>query len=152
MPRSSMTDIYTACQMKKILIDTSAWVAISDSRDGSHKSALAFVQQLVKGYRLITTNYVLDETYTLLLMNAGYQTTLDFKQRIDIMIESQVLEVVWIDEVIASESWQIFEQFNIDKQWSFTDCTSYVVMKQRAIAEAFTLDRHFAQMGFTKYP
>jgi len=138
--------------MKKILIDTSAWVAISDSRDGSHKSALAFVQQLVKGYRLITTNYVLDETYTLLLMNAGYQTTLDFKQRIDIMIESQVLEVVWIDEVIASESWQIFEQFNIDKQWSFTDCTSYVVMKQRAIAEAFTLDRHFAQMGFTKYP
>lgn len=147
-----MTNICTACKMKKILIDTSVWVAISDSRDGGHKSALAFVQQLVNGYRLITTNYVLDETYTLLLMNAGYQTTLDFKQRIDIMIESQMLEVVWIDEEIASESWQIFEQFNIDKQWSFTDCTSYVVMKQRGIAEAFTLDRHFAQMGFTKYP
>ena len=145
-----MTNIYMGYKMKQILIDTSAWVAISDSRDGGHKSALAFVQQLANGYRLITTNYVLDETYTLLLMNAGYQTTIAFKQRIDIMIASQVLEVVWIDEAIANQSWQIFEKFNVDKEWSFTDCTSYAVMKQKRITEAFTLDHHFAQMGFVK--
>jgi len=49
-------------------------------------------------------------------------------------------------DAIASETWQIFLQFNVDKQWSFTDCTSHVAMKQRGITEAFTLERHFAQM------
>lgn len=85
-------------------------------------------------------------------MNAGYQTTIAFKQRIDIMVASQVLEIVWIDDAIANRSWQIFTKFNVDKEWSFTDCTSYAVMKQLNIAEAFTLDHHFAQMGFVKQP
>lgn len=138
--------------MKKILIDTSAWAAISDNKDRHHASALNFIKKINGKYKLITTNYVLDETYTLLLMNAGYQTTIAFKQRIDIMVASQVLEIVWIDDAIANRSWQIFTKFNVDKEWSFTDCTSYAVMKQLNIAEAFTLDHHFAQMGFVKQP
>ena len=115
--------------MKKILIDTSAWAAISDNKDRHHASALNFIKKINGKYKLITTNYVLDETYTLLLMNAGYQTTIAFKQRIDIMVASQVLEIVWIDDAIANQSWQIFAKFNIDKEWSFTDSTSYAVMK-----------------------
>ncbi|MCE2977892.1 MAG: type II toxin-antitoxin system VapC family toxin [Pseudanabaena sp.] len=138
--------------MKKILIDTSAWAAISDNKDRHHASALNFIKKINGKYKLITTNYVLDETYTLLLMNAGYQTTIAFKQRIDIMVASQVLEIVWIDDAIANRSWQIFTKFNVDKEWSFTDCTSYAVMKQLNIAEAFILDHHFAQMGFVKQP
>jgi predicted nucleic acid-binding protein len=138
--------------MKKILIDTSAWAAISDNKDRHHASALNFIKKINGKYKLITTNYVLDETYTLLLMNAGYQTTIAFKQRIDIMVASQVLEIVWIDDAIANQSWQIFTKFNVDKEWSFTDCTSYAVMKQLNIAEAFILDHHFAQMGFVKQP
>ncbi|MFN9647740.1 MAG: type II toxin-antitoxin system VapC family toxin, partial [Pseudanabaena sp.] len=78
--------------------------------------------------------------------------TIAFKQRIDIMVASQVLEIVWIDDAIANRSWQIFTKFNVDKEWSFTDCTSYAVMKQLNIAEAFILDHHFAQMGFVKQP
>ncbi|MCA6503987.1 MAG: PIN domain-containing protein [Pseudanabaena sp. M090S1SP2A07QC] len=138
--------------MKKILIDTSAWAAISDNKDRHHASALNFIKKINGKYKLITTNYVLDETYTLLLMNAGYQTTIAFKQRIDIMVASQVLEIVWIDDAIANQSWQIFTKFNVDKEWSFTDCTSYAVMKQLNIAEVFILDHHFAQMGFVKQP
>jgi len=137
MWRSTMTNIYTG---------------ISDNKDLNHESALNFIKKLNGKYKLITTNYVLDETYTLLLMNTGYQTTIAFKQRIDIMIASQVLEIVWIDEAIANRAWQIFAKFNVDKEWSFTDCTSYAVMKQLNIAEAFTLDPHFAQMSFVKQP
>jgi len=40
----------------------------------------------------------------------------------------------------------------VDKQWSFTDCTSYVVMRQLGIEEAFAFDRHFEQMGFVRRP
>jgi predicted nucleic acid-binding protein len=39
-----------------------------------------------------------------------------------------VLEVIWVTEDITEEAWKIFEQYNKDKQWSFTDCTSYSVI------------------------
>lgn len=53
---------------------------------------------------------------------------------------------------IDTSAFYAIADINIDKEWSFTDCTSYVVMKQKGITEAFTLDRHFTQMGFVQYP
>jgi predicted nucleic acid-binding protein len=38
----------------------------------------------------------------------------------------------------------------LDKDWGLTDCTSFVVMQQRGITEAFTSDRHFEQAGFVR--
>ena len=40
------------------------------------------------------------------------------------------------------------EHYNVDKLWSFTDCTSYVAMKDSGITEVFAFDHHFEQMGF----
>ncbi len=50
----------------------------------------------------------------------------------------------------AKRSWNVFEQYNIDKLWSFTDCTSYVIMKDIDITEVFEFDHHFEQMGFIR--
>jgi len=55
-------------------------------------------------------------------------------------------------EKVNNEAWAVFERFNVDKQWSFTDCVSYVVMKQRGINETFAFDADFAQMGFLCQP
>lgn len=138
--------------MKLLFVDTGAFAAMADSRDDRHKSAAAFGASVSKQYRLLTTNYVLDELYTLLLMNAGYRSTLAFKQRLDLLTQAKVLRVVWISEGIADLAWTTFERFNTDKLWSFTDCTSFAVMQEFGLTEAFTFDRHFAQMGFTVYP
>jgi uncharacterized protein len=46
----------------------------------------------------------------------------------------------------------VFERYNIDKFWSFTDCVSYVVMQQQNIQEVFSFDHHFSQMGFVRRP
>ncbi|WP_233258721.1 PIN domain-containing protein [[Phormidium] sp. ETS-05] len=62
------------------------------------------------------------------------------------------MKIIWIDEEIAAKAWAIFEKFNPDKQWSFTDCTSYVVMQEQGITDVFTFDRHFSQMGFSRLP
>ncbi len=97
-------------------------------------------------------NELLDELYTLLLLHADYSKTLQFKHRLDFLITRKALTVIWISETIATQTWQIFEQFNTDKQWSFTDCTSYAVMKNQGITEAFTFDHHFSQMGFIRRP
>lgn len=137
--------------MKQIFIDTSAFAALADSRDDNYARAVAF-NKTISGVALVTSNYVLDELHTLLLMNVGYGKTVQFKHKLDLLIAKQILSVIWISEEIAEQTWKVFEQFNTDKQWSFTDCTSYVVMKNYGITETFTFDHYFSQMGFIRRP
>ncbi len=68
------------------------------------------------------------------------------------MVETGVLVVIPISESMEKAAWEVFEKFNVDKHWSFTDCTSKVVMEQREIREVFAFDHHFEQMGFVKKP
>jgi predicted nucleic acid-binding protein len=138
--------------MKQIFVDTGAWDALVDSGDLNHELALLFQGEISGRYKLVATNYVLDELYTLLLMNVGYRRTVEFKQQLDALVEEKVLQVIWVTPEIATEAWRIFEQFNKDKEWSFTDCVSYAVMKQLEIDEAFAFDHHFEQMGLVRRP
>jgi len=138
--------------MRQILVDTGAWDALADRSDPNHEVALLFRDEIAEHSRLIVTNYILDELYTLLLMNVGYQYTVNFKRKLDVLVREGILEVIWISKEVADEAWTVFEQFNVDKRWSFTDCVSYVVMKQRGITEAFAFDHHFIQMGFVCQP
>lgn len=138
--------------MRQIFVDTSAWDAIADGGDPNHEVALLFRDEIAEQCRLVVTNYILDELYTLLLMNIGYQRAVDFKRNLDVLIQEGILEIVWVSKEIATEAWIVFEQFNVDKQSSFKDCVSYVVMKQRGITEVFAFDDDFAQMGFVPQP
>jgi predicted nucleic acid-binding protein len=136
--------------MREIFVDTSAWAAIEDASDVNHEIALLFKEEIAEKCRSVKTSYVLDETYTLLLLNVGYTCTVNFKRSIDVMAESGVLVIVHISESMERSAWEIFEELNIDKKWSFTDCTSKVVMEQRGISEVFAFDHHFEQMGFLR--
>jgi predicted nucleic acid-binding protein len=138
--------------MKRLFFDTSAWAALADEDDANHQLALAYQDEIIGRYRFLSTNYILDELYTLLLLNVGYPQTVKFKQKLDFLTERGVLEIIWVSPELAGQAWEIFERFNVDKQWSFTDCISYVVMRQQGITEAFTFDRHFSQMGFIRRP
>ncbi len=138
--------------MREIFVDTSAWYAIEDGSDADHDIALSFKEEIAENCHLVTTNYVLDETYTLLLLNISYNCTVKSKNDIDLMTESGILVVVYISEPMERSAWEVFERSNIDKEWSFTDCTSKVVMDQRKINEVFAFDHHFEQMGFVKIP
>ena len=138
--------------MNKIFVDTSAWSAIADNGDPNHEIALIHRDEIAEHCQLVVTNYILDELHTLMLVNQSYKDAGDFKIQLDIMKQEGILEVVWITEEIAAEAWNVFERFNIDKEWSFTDCVSFVVMKQLDIREAFTFDHHFDQMGFIRKP
>lgn len=138
--------------MKEIFVDTSAWDAVADGGDPNHEIAMLFKDEIAGRYRLVVTNYILDELYTLLLMNIGYKRTVEIKRTLDVLAQTGVIEIVWVSRNIADEAWSAFEQFNVDKEWSLTDCVSYVVMKQRGVTEAFVFDQDFAQMGFICRP
>lgn len=101
--------------MRDLFVDTSAWDALADKGDKNHEKARQFRDKIVGEYRLVTSNYILDELYTLLLMNIGFKGTVDFNGKLEILKAERVLVVVWINETIAKQAWSVFEQFNTDK-------------------------------------
>jgi predicted nucleic acid-binding protein len=139
--------------MDAVFVDTSAWDAIEDGGDRAHTIALRCKEDLAQQRkRLYTTNFVLDETFTLLLLNIGYARTVTFKQTVDQLRSGSILTVVHVTEEIERAAWEVFERFNQDKTWSFTDCTTKVVMARLSISQVFAFDHHFEQMGLVRIP
>ena len=60
--------------------------------------------------------------------------------------EGSIAEIYFLTEEDVREAWTTFAQYE-DKSWSFTDCSSKVVMDQMKIAQAFAFDQHFRQFG-----
>ena len=129
-----------------IFIDTSALHALHVSNDLNHESALKVKRALSKKKhgQSITTNYILDETYTLLRISVGVKNSIKIGELIR---NSKILKVIWIDPSIETLAWNLFCNYS-DKNFSFTDCMSFIIMKELNIRDAFTYDEHFKQMNF----
>jgi predicted nucleic acid-binding protein len=133
----------------KLFVDTSAWAAYYDLDDQWHTAAKEAMASLVNTrVTFVTTDYVLDETITLLLHHAGRRQALAFG---DAVQDSRQVKLVRIDASTWKEAWQLFRDYD-DKIWSFTDCTSFAVMRQMEILQAFAFDSHFHQAGFHLWP
>jgi len=61
------------------------------------------------------------------------------------------ITLIWIDPDHFGAALELFERHQ-DKRWSFTDCTSFVVMRDLGTTEAFAFDRNFEEAGFTRLP
>ncbi len=133
-------------------MDTSALTAIGDLDDENHKAAVEFREKIRRGdtlfRKLYTSNYVVDETLTLLRSHSGHKAAVAFRHALE---SSTALEVLWVDQDVEHTAWNIFEK-HPDKDFSFTDCTSFALMQTEAIRNAFTFDRHFNQYGFEVVP
>jgi predicted nucleic acid-binding protein len=124
-----------------IFVDTSAWYALSSVRDANHQEATRFLASVREP--LVTSDYVVDETLTLFRSRSENQHALTFGDEI---IEGSFAQVLSITEQDFADTWIIFKTF-ADKEWSFTDCTSRVVMQRLGILQAFAFDDHFRQFG-----
>jgi predicted nucleic acid-binding protein len=98
--------------------------------------------------RLVTSNYVFDETVTLTQARLGHRRAVAVGRTLLDPATVELLRVMPPDERAA---WALFER-RPDKTYSFTDCTSFVLMRRERIAQAIALDAHFAQEGFTVLP
>lgn len=130
-----------------IFIDTSAWVAIADRNDQYAKEAgEAYKSLILKREQLITSDLVLVETYNLLSQTIGSRATVHFGNRLK---ENPFLKVVSVTISDWEKAWKILERYD-DKDFSFTDCTSFALMERLKIKTVFTFDAHFTQYGFSK--
>ena len=135
--------------MKPIFVDTSGFAALLNRGDVNHALALAFDRQVAEQrLRLLTSNFVLDETYTWLRQTLGHAQTVSFGVHIQ---QSKVVEVVYVTPEIERIAWDILARY-VDKSFSYTDCTSFALMRQLNLDTAFTFDHHFRQFGLTVIP
>jgi len=130
----------------EVFVDTAGFLALWDAGDQHHAAAFRVQQELIRKRRhFLTTEYVADETVTLLLARHSHGAATDF---LDTIERSEALRLEWIDPARfhAAASW--FRRQG-HKQWSFTDCVSFAVTRELRIRDAFTTDHHFRQAGFT---
>ena len=122
-------------------VDTAAWFALYISDDPNHRVACQWV--LTNRSELVTTDYVIDETLTLLRSRGQRVVAIAFGAE---LFGGEVATIFHVTAEDVDNSWQVFHGFD-DKNWSFTDCTCKVVMERLSIDTAFTFDHHFRQFG-----
>ncbi len=124
-----------------IFVDTGAWFACFVPLDPDHPRASEWY--LANTRPLVTTEYVVAELLTLLKARGQYRIALDVGD--DLSFEAMG-RIEFVSPADLRDAWTVFQTFT-DKQWSFNDCVSRVVMQRLGIREAFACDQHFRQFG-----
>lgn len=132
--------------MKRAFVDTSAWYALIDGRDPDHRDVLAALKAYEK--RLVTTNFVFDETVTLIRYRLGWRQAHEFGQA---ALRGEIAQLVRVSPKDEEAAWKTFSSYE-DKVFSFTDCTSFVIMHRLDIETAIALDRDFRRFGLSCIP
>jgi uncharacterized protein len=135
--------------LRRVFVDTSAFVALRNRAEREHEAARAALGALVAERALLfTSNYVFAETYTALLVRVGRPEAIEWVRRFR---ASEAIELVRVDESVEEDAWSILESHS-DKTWSYVDATSFALIQRERSTEAFAFDRHFAQRGLTMVP
>lgn len=129
--------------MKAVFADTAFYVALANERDPYHAKALELAR--TRRGRVVTTEYVLIEVGNLLSRTGDRPSFLSPLEQIESDAEITVVPGThdWFGRGV-----DLYKR-RPDKQWSMTDCISFVVMKEMGLTEALTADRHFEQAEFT---
>ena len=136
--------------MSPIFVDTGAFVALVDGKDGNHRSARRFLRHLARTRRpLLTSTYVVDELLTLVRMRLGHPPAVQIGER---LLKTRWCRVLDVGEETRAAAWDIFVRYE-DQLFSFTDCTSFALMRAMSVEQAFAFDRRdFGAAGFAALP
>jgi uncharacterized protein len=128
--------------MTHVFADSFFFFALLNEKDAAHEAAERLSRET--GRPFATTAWVLTEV-------ADGCAALDkrgvFVQLLDTLRASPDAQIIGPSEELFSRGLQLYRQ-RPDKEWSLTDCLSFVVMEDRGITEALTGDHHFEQAGF----
>ena len=139
----------------KVFIDTWGWLTLRDRDESRHEDVKAFYRQFRNQNGIIyTSDYVLDETITLVFKRLPFKTAKESLTKIDKAIEEGYLQVEWVTLERFEKAKGLRLKYQDKPKISFTDLTSMVVMKELGVMDIITGDEHFVHvgMGFRKYP
>jgi len=125
--------------------DTSFWFGLYTAGDSRHQPAAALWSQ--SDDRIVTTNLVLGETWTLLrLRRTSHRRAIEL---VDAIHASPRVEVATVDAADEVLGWAWLRDHD-ERVYSFVDATSFAVMRRRRLLEALAFDGDFAAAGFVE--
>ena len=131
-----------------IFVDTWGWVVLHNKRETKHDEVKAFYRQYrLSGANIYTTDYVLDETLTLLFRRLPLDLAKTSMKSINDAIEQGYLHLEWMSAPRFEETKVLRLRFDDKPRISFTDLTSMVVMKELGVKDIVTGDEHFEHVG-----
>lgn len=128
--------------MTPLFADTSYYLALLISDDSAHERAMALSQTL--DAPVVTTAWVLAELANSL---AAARRREQFQVMYDAMRKDREVAIVPPTMALFEEGVALYTRYR-DKDWSLTDCISFIVMREFGVEEALTGDHHFKQAGF----
>ena len=132
--------------MSAVFVDTGVWYALTDREDPDHSA----VSQALREHRsrLLTSNYILDETLTLVRFRLGWNVARQLGETLRLGGLARVERISPRDEDAA---WSIFSTWS-DKSFSFTDCTSFALCNRLKVQMCLAIDRDFRSFGLHCMP
>ena len=131
-----------------VFIDSVGWIALVHRGDELHHKTVQTYRGL-GSVRRITTDAVLIESCNAFSKSSLRPLATTLMEKVKESGKIGVLDVVHVDEELIQRGLEMFKARN-DKDWSLTDCISFVVMKEKGNTMALTSDHHFQQAGFEK--
>ena len=128
--------------VERIFVDTSAIYAYINAKDPDHVRIKGFLNSF-KG-QLLTSNFIFDEIITLVLSRMGHDQAVLTGQ---VLLNPNIFIMIRVGLSDERSAWELFVNRQ-DKTYSFTDCTSFVIMRKIDISKSLALDPHFQQEGF----
>jgi uncharacterized protein len=126
-------------------IDTSFWVALRNVRDQRHREAVELFERYADS-GLVTSNHVCGETWTFLRKRAGHGSAVSFLDQIG---RSPRLRIVSVTQEQEAEALKWLRRQD-EREYSFVDATSFVVMRSERISDSLAFDGDFAAAGFVE--
>jgi predicted nucleic acid-binding protein len=124
-----------------LFVDSSAWYAFFALHDLNHARVRAHLHR--PSERLLTTDYCIDETLTLLMARGEVHRALEAGHA---LFHENIATIEYLKPNQVQRAWLLFQQ-RAAAGWSFTDCTSKIVIDDLGTAMAVALDDHFRQFG-----
>jgi predicted nucleic acid-binding protein len=133
--------------MKKVFVDTSAFLALLNNSDTWHKKAKEIELFLNQNrYLWVTTDFVILELGDAL---CSVYWRSKFTRFVNVIRDLESISIIPLEEKLFNQGLALYESRQ-DKDWGLTDCISFVIMQRENITEAFTTDKHFEQAGFIR--
>jgi len=134
--------------LRAVFVDTGAWVALRYRRDQYHQRARALLRRLrTDGVGLVTTEWVLGETVTLLKARGAVDHALALGEAIQ---AGRLGHLVESSAERRRRAWDLFVRYR-DRRVGWVDCASFAVMEELGLGQYFGFDDDFARAGFIAY-
>ena len=132
--------------MDRLFVDTGAWFAYVNRKDPWHRAVCRAFDEYAG--RLVTSNYVFDESISLCRYRLGHAAATTVG---DVLLDPESVDMVCLTREDEQRAWALFCA-RPEQRYSFTDCTSFVLMRRLGMGAAVALDRDFLIEGFATVP